>query len=215
MEGDSVNEVDSQEQGEPEDHHEDRGGPPVRAEPVFPIVQASTSLREVATMRERLYRHCRNSRRARSSPWDAPTRGFWNGPRTHRRDGLKLDAHVPTRDEARPHGDPVLPRVQGGSGAPGRRRERRDPRGLPLLQALQPSVRDQGRDPGPPTPGLQVRHGTPGDARLRGTNPCFRERRFVDSSSNLPRTFVTLNIKYGRRAWEAGGHRMTKAKREK
>src|SRR3989449_11139579 len=85
MEGDSVNEVDSQEQGEPEDHHEDRGGPPVRAEPVFPIVQDSTNLREVAPMRERLFRHCRNSRRARSSRWNRPTRGFWNGPRTQRR----------------------------------------------------------------------------------------------------------------------------------
>src|SRR5437870_12520562 len=85
MEGDSVNEVDSQEQGEPEDHHEDRGGPPVRAEPAFPIVQDSTNLREVAPMRERLYRHCRNSRRAQSSRWNAPTRGFWNGPRTYGR----------------------------------------------------------------------------------------------------------------------------------
>src|SRR5437899_6658463 len=70
MEGDSVNEVDSQEQGEPEDHHEDRGGPPVRAEPAFPIVQDSTNLREVAPMRERLYRHCRNSRRAQSLPME-------------------------------------------------------------------------------------------------------------------------------------------------
>src|SRR5438093_11370403 len=133
MEGDSVNEVDSQEQGEPEDHHEDRGGPPVRAEPAFPIVQDSTNLREVAPMRERLYRHCRNSRRARSSRKDAATRGFWNGPRTHRRDGLKLDAHVPARDEATRHGDAVLPRVERGPGTPGRCRERRDPRGLALL----------------------------------------------------------------------------------
>src|SRR2546428_10558004 len=85
MEGESVNEVDSQEQDEPEEHHEDRGGPPVRAEPAFPIVQDSTNLREAAPMRKRLFRHCRNSRRAQSPRWNAPTRGFGNGPRTNGR----------------------------------------------------------------------------------------------------------------------------------
>src|SRR3989475_12207607 len=209
-------EVDAEEQGDAEDEHKDRGGPPVRAEPAFPIVQDSTNLREIAPMRERLFRHCREFSEGAVLLMGPADKRLLERPSDARaRDGLKSDAHLPTRDEARPHGDPVLPRVQRGSGAPGRRRERRDPRGLPLLQALQSSVRDQGRDPGPPTPGLQVRHGTPGHTRLRGTNPCFRERRFVDSSSNLPRTFVTLNIKYGRRAWEAGGHRMTKPKREK
>src|SRR5947208_16270818 len=98
MEGDSVNEVDSQEQGEPEDHHEDRGGPPVRAEPAFPIVQDSTNLREVAPMRERLYRHCLNSRSARSSPMDEPTRCFWNGHRTLWLDGCHFELTVSVTD---------------------------------------------------------------------------------------------------------------------
>src|SRR5437870_12879260 len=121
MEGDSVNEVDSQEQGEPEDHHEDRGGPPVRAEPAFPSVQDSTNLREVAPMRERLYRHCREFSEGAILPMEPADKRLLERPSdATARDGLKSDAHVPARDEARPHGDPVLPRVQGGSGAPGR-----------------------------------------------------------------------------------------------
>src|SRR2546428_1074577 len=157
IEGEAGDEVDAEEQRDAEDQNEDRSGPPVRAEPAFPIVQDSTNLREIAPMRERLYRHCREFSEGAILPMEPADKRLLERPSdATARDGLKSDAHVPARDEARPHGNPVLPRVQGGSGAPGRCRERRDPRRLALLQALQPSVRDQRWNPGPVAPRLQV-----------------------------------------------------------
>src|SRR5947208_14588922 len=89
MEGDSVNEVDSQEQGEPEDHHEDRGGPPVGAEPAFPIVQDSTNLREIAPMMDRLYRDSRESTGERGPPDAGPRQeSFGTEPEGSRAMGL-------------------------------------------------------------------------------------------------------------------------------
>src|SRR3989441_13107380 len=72
------------------------------------------------------------------------------------RDGLKTPARLPASDETRSHGDLVLPRVQGRSRSNRRCREGRDPRGLAVLQELQSSVRDQGRDPGPASARFQM-----------------------------------------------------------
>src|SRR5207245_2541920 len=72
------------------------------------------------------------------------------------RDGLKTPARLPASDETRSHGDLVLPRLQGRSRPDRRCGEGGDPRGLAVLQELQSSVRDQGRDPGPASPRFQM-----------------------------------------------------------
>src|SRR2546428_7493727 len=157
MEGDPVHEVDAQDQREAEDQHEGDGGPPVGAKPPLPFVHDAINLREVAPMRERLYIACSEFHRGRAaSRRDGPTRAFWDGPWRLTRDGLKTPACLPASDEAGSHGDLVLPRLQGRSRADRRCGEGRDPRGLPVLQELQSSVRDQGRDPGPASPRFQM-----------------------------------------------------------
>src|SRR5882762_6376826 len=72
------------------------------------------------------------------------------------RDGLKSGAGLWALDEAGPHGDLVLSGVQGRPGPRRRCRERRDPRRLAVLQEVQSPVRDQGRDPGPPSSRFQM-----------------------------------------------------------
>src|SRR2546428_13410790 len=71
IEGEAGDEVDAEEQSDAENQNEDRGGPPVRAEPAFPIVQDSTNLRGVAPRSERLCRHCRELSECPSLPMDA------------------------------------------------------------------------------------------------------------------------------------------------
>src|SRR2546427_3075971 len=72
------------------------------------------------------------------------------------RDGLKSRAGLPAIDETRPHGDPVLPGVQGRPRPRRRCREGRDPRRLAVLQEVQSPIRDQGRDSGPASYRLQM-----------------------------------------------------------
>src|SRR5437879_12338775 len=73
LEGQAVDEVDPQKQRESEDEDQDRGGPPVRAEPAFTFVQELANLREVAPMMDRLYRHCRQSHGGRWPPDRMPS----------------------------------------------------------------------------------------------------------------------------------------------
>src|SRR5205823_11790130 len=164
VEREARDEVDAEEQGDAEDQDKDRSGPPIRAEPAFPIVQDSTSLRGLAPMRDCLYIACSESRSGRAPPEGTRRQEPFGTPLGRRpRDGLKPHADVPAVDEARPHGDLVVSRLQGGLGTPRRRRERRDPRGVAVLQDLQSSVRDQGRNPGSVAAGLQM---TPEKCRL-------------------------------------------------
>src|SRR2546428_11773717 len=75
-EGGAGDEVSGEEERDPEDQHEDGGGPPVGAEPAFPIVQDSTNLREIAPIMDRLYRHCRESTGGRGLPMECPAKSL-------------------------------------------------------------------------------------------------------------------------------------------
>src|SRR2546427_2499695 len=105
MEGDSVHEVDAQEQREAENQHEGDGGPPVGAKPPLPFVHDAINLREVAPMRERLYIACSDSTEGVRPPdGTARQEPFGTDLGGSPRDGLKTPACLPATDETRSHG---------------------------------------------------------------------------------------------------------------
>src|SRR5437899_4985103 len=119
-----------------------------------------------------------------------PAKSLLERTRRLARDGLKSDADLPAVDEARPYGDPVLSRVQRGPGAPRGRREGRNPGRLALLQALQPPLRDQGRDPRPVAAGFQMTPRSP-DSPLGAAKPGGHSRR---ERLSVPRAMARAHL---------------------